>query len=265
MVCFQPRTASLVPSLQCVDLKVVVLTEPPKLEREFNVCLNVTSGRLDQIRWDARRATFEVDFQRAGDSRFREAADVLEVVARVVGRPLGDEAIFGDGGAIASGGTSLHHGEDFPGHCEELSVGFRFFLGFGEFEGSGVSSFLGEDEVVGFGDEDFGGVGLAASGDGTVQDQFEVFGLSDLDVDFITGAVLLGFPSGGDFDTGFGDEGGNHSLTESRVPLLMEGVLDRAVEDVIGGGGGDKVFQTSGDLDVNLRAEGGVLECLSWS
>lgn len=193
----------------------------------------ITSLELNQIRRQHGGATLLVDFQRAGDAVFREPTEVLEVVAWVVGRPLGDEASLGNRSAIGAEGTSFHHREDFPSHREEAGVGFRFFLGFREFEGSGVSRLLGENEVVGLGDGGGGGVGLTTSGDRTVQDQLEVFSLGDLDFDFLTCAVLLRLAGGWDFHAGVSDKSFHHILAESGIPLLVQGVFDRAVEDVI--------------------------------
>lgn len=211
-------------------------------------------GRLHEASRNLQLATLLIDLQRAGNTVFGKATEVVEVIAWVGGRPLGCEAFGCNRVAVGAECASFCHSEDSLGERVERSIWLGFFFFLEDFKGNGVGNTLGEDEVVGFGDSrsDVVVVFWVAA---TVHAELDVVTLGDEDVDSVTRAVFLLLAGGWDREASDGDEFLDDSFALLVIPALVETVLDSAVPNVGGVGHGDQVFQRGGNHEGDLCAE----------
>lgn len=231
------------PSLQCVDLKVSSLTTCSGRQEDLTWVAD-TVGGLNQPSRQSQRATFVVDLQRAGDAVFGEPAEVVEVEARVLSGPVGNEGFFGDGLAIGTKRSSLDHSQKLAGKGVELGSGLAF-------------SFLGRNlERNGGGDLSVGDIVVSLGDQVVVQEVLDVVSLSDEDVLGLAFTVGLGLTAGRDGNTSLSDESSDKSLAELVVPGIVEDLAHSDVVDINRVGDGNKTFKSCGDLDDRFGTEG---------
>jgi len=201
-------------------------------------------GGLNQPSRQGQRATLVVDLQRAGNAVFGEPAEVVEVEARVLSGPVGNEGFFGDGLAIGAERSSLNHSQKLAGKGVELSSGLAFgFLG-RDLERNGGSNLSVGDVVVSLGDQV------------VVQEVLDVVSLSDEDVRGFAFAVGLRLTAGRDCNAGLGDESCDKSLAEFVVPGVVEDLAHSDVVDINWVGDSNKTFKSCRDLNDRFGTEG---------